>query len=73
VLGDFQAKCFGFSSEIAIVSGLKLERHDVCLAAYVFHSHMRADDLCGVVITDEEYQPRVSFSLIMKVCDRLRR
>eukprot|EP01136_Pigoraptor_vietnamica_P013750 Opistho-1_new@55135 len=38
---------------------------------YVFHAHMRHDNLCGIIICDKEYPQRVAFSLITKSIEDL--
>eukprot|EP00039_Didymoeca_costata_P018773 m.334917 g.334917 ORF g.334917 m.334917 type:complete len:199 (-) comp17464_c0_seq1:74-670(-) len=44
-------------------------RHSVKEENYVCHAHTRSDDLCGVVIADDDYPHRVAFSLISKVLE----
>lgn len=34
---------------------------------YLIHAHNREDNICGIVITDEEYPNRVAFTIISKV------
>lgn len=36
-------------------------------ADYMVHTHVKMDDIGGVVITDLEYPKRVAYSLILKV------
>ncbi len=35
----------------------------------MFHAYGRAEGICGIAITDEEYPTRVAHQLLTKVCD----
>lgn len=38
-------------------------------AEYLCHVYVRRDGLSGIVVSDQEYQPRVAFALLNKLID----
>ncbi|XP_074648645.1 synaptobrevin homolog YKT6-like [Tubulanus polymorphus] len=58
-----------FTCKIVVERTASCSRSSVKEQEYMFHVFVRADGLSGVLISDSEYPPRVSFTLLSKVLD----
>ncbi|ESO07874.1 hypothetical protein HELRODRAFT_185407 [Helobdella robusta] len=58
-----------FTSKIIVERTNTSQRSSVKEQEYVCHLYVRGDSLAGVVISDDEYPSRVSFTLLNKVLD----
>lgn len=58
-----------FTSKIIIERTTTAQRTSIQDREYMCHAYLRSDSLAGVLISDQEYPNRVSFTLLSKVLD----
>uniref|UniRef100_A0A7E4UW69 Synaptobrevin YKT6 n=1 Tax=Panagrellus redivivus TaxID=6233 RepID=A0A7E4UW69_PANRE len=60
---------FVFTGHLLAERGVTPSRNSCKEQQYMVHCFIRQDNLTGVAITDEEYEPRVAFTMLSKILE----
>lgn len=79
--GEYELSSFGFFQRSSVQEFMQFfartvserttqnQRQSVEQEPYIGHIYGRSDGLCGVIVADKEYTPRVAFTLLNKILD----